>query len=60
MFDLGSFELILVLVVALMVMGPKQLPVVARRMGLWVRYGKNLLRGVQHDLERFEPKDKQE
>ena len=37
MFDIGLSELALILVVAVLVIGPDQLPTVARKLGGWVR-----------------------
>lgn len=36
MFDIGFFELLLILIVGLVVIGPERLPQVARTTGLWV------------------------
>lgn len=38
MFNIGFSELILILLVAFLVVGPKDLPKVARTIGKWVRY----------------------
>ena len=37
MFNLGSAELILILLVAFIIVGPKDLPRVGRALGRWVR-----------------------
>lgn len=42
MFELSSAELLLVIVVAVVVIGPKDLPVVARTIGRWMRKAKQL------------------
>ena len=54
MFDIGFSELALVLVVSLVVIGPKQLPLVAEKLGRWLRYFRNLMLGLQQDLQRSE------
>ncbi len=36
MFDIGFFELLVLLIVGLLVIGPERLPVVARTAGLWI------------------------
>jgi len=52
MFDIGFFELILVGVVALLVIGPERLPKVARTAGLWIGKGKGFLASVKQDIDR--------
>lgn len=52
MFDIGFFELILVAVVALLVIGPERLPKVARTAGLWIGKGKGFLSSVKQDIDR--------
>ena len=44
MFDIGFWELMLVFVIALVVLGPERLPGAARQAGLWVRR----IRGLAH------------
>ena len=52
MFDFGFSELMLVMVVALVVIGPERLPKVARTLGhLWGR-GQRYLNGIKADIER--------
>lgn len=51
MFDLGWSEMAIILLVALIVIGPKDLPRVARTMGQWVRKGRALARDFQNSLE---------
>jgi len=51
MFDIGWSEMALVLLVALIVIGPKDLPRVARTMGQWVGKGRAMAREFQRALE---------
>lgn len=51
MFDVGFWELSLIMVVALLVIGPERLPGVARKAGLWVNKGRNFLRTIKSDIE---------
>jgi sec-independent protein translocase protein TatB len=52
MFDFGFSELMLIMVVALIVIGPERLPKVARTMGhLWGR-AQRYVNGVKADIER--------
>ena len=52
MFDIGFFELMLIGVVALLVVGPQRLPAVARTAGLWIGRGKRLISSVKADIEQ--------
>jgi sec-independent protein translocase protein TatB len=52
MFDFGFWELVLVFIVALLVIGPERLPGVARKVGLWVGKAKRFVTSVRSDIER--------
>jgi len=52
MFDVGFFELLLISVVALLVIGPERLPKVARTAGLWFGRGRKMLSSVKADIEK--------
>lgn len=51
MFDIGFFELILIAVVALLVIGPERLPGVARTAGKWLGKGRRFVSSVKADIE---------
>jgi len=50
MFDIGFWELGIIAVVALLVIGPEQLPGVARTVGKWVGTAKRFVSKVQDDI----------
>ncbi|WP_456375078.1 Sec-independent protein translocase protein TatB [Thiolapillus sp.] len=52
MFDVGFFELLLISVVALLVIGPERLPKVARTTGMWIGRGRRMLMSVKADIEK--------
>lgn len=52
MFDIGFWELVMVGVVALVVIGPKDLPRVARIAGLWVGRARRSLAVVKDEIDR--------
>ena len=52
MFDIGFFELVLVGVVALLVIGPERLPGVARKAGLWVGKMRGFVSSVKEDIDQ--------
>jgi len=52
MFDIGFWELVLVAVVALVVIGPERLPKAARVAGLWVGRARRTLASVKAEIDR--------
>lgn len=50
MFDIGFFELLVVGVVALLVLGPERLPVAARTCGLWLGRVRRSLTSIQSEI----------
>jgi len=51
MFDLSIAEMAFIAVVALVVIGPKELPVLLRTVGRWIGRAKRFARGVMDQLE---------
>lgn len=52
MFDVGFWEIFLILVLALVVIGPERLPGAARKLGLWVGKTRRYVEGVKSDVEQ--------
>jgi len=52
MFDVGFWELGLIMVIALLVVGPERLPRLARTTGLWLGKARSVLRGVKAEIDR--------
>lgn len=50
MFDVGFWELLLIGIVALVVVGPERLPEVARTTGRWVSKARRFVAGVKSDI----------
>lgn len=50
MFDVGFWELLLIGIVALVVVGPERLPEVARTTGRWVAKARRFVAGVKSDI----------
>ncbi len=53
MLDIGSWELLLIIMLGIVVIGPKELPGVIRSVGHWVRRAKDLAREFQGGLEEI-------
>ena len=52
MFDIGFWELVIIGLVALLVVGPERLPKLARTLGLWMGKGRRFLGSVKADIDR--------
>ena len=52
MFDIGFWELTLILIVALLVVGPERLPRMARSAGLWMGRMRRFVGTVRADIQR--------
>jgi len=52
MFDIGFWELAIIAVVALLVIGPERLPRVARTAGLWLGRARHFVSTVKADIDR--------
>ncbi len=51
MFDIGFWELTLIAVVALLVVGPEELPTLARTTGRWINKARNFMGEMKNELE---------
>lgn len=52
MFDIGFWELLVIAVVALLVIGPDKLPGLARTAGLWLGRARHFIGSVKADIDR--------
>jgi sec-independent protein translocase protein TatB len=52
MFDVGFWELALIGLVMLVVVGPERLPKLARTAGLWLGRGRRMLSSVKAEIDR--------
>jgi sec-independent protein translocase protein TatB len=52
MFEIGLWELVLIMVIALIVLGPERLPEVARTVGRWVGKARGMVRTVKAEIDR--------
>ncbi len=52
MFDIGFWEIFLIMVLALIVIGPERLPRAARTAGYWVGRARRFVEGVKSDVEQ--------
>ncbi|RLW71442.1 MAG: twin arginine-targeting protein translocase TatB, partial [gamma proteobacterium symbiont of Stewartia floridana] len=52
MFDVGFWELTIIALVALIVIGPERLPKVARTAGHWLGRGRRFIANVKADIDQ--------
>ncbi|MCG6899418.1 MAG: Sec-independent protein translocase protein TatB [Gammaproteobacteria bacterium] len=52
MFDIGFWEIIFILVITLLVVGPERLPRIARTAGLWVGKMRGFVASVKADIDQ--------
>lgn len=52
MFDVSFWELVVIGIVALIVIGPEQLPAVATKLGRWIGRARRFVTNVRTDIER--------
>lgn len=52
MFDVGFWELAIIGIVALVIVGPERLPGLARTAGLWVGKARRMMSDVKRDIDR--------
>lgn len=51
MFDVGFIEMLLTAGIALIVVGPERLPVVAQKLGRWIGLGKRMVANIKRQIE---------
>lgn len=51
MFDIGFWEILLIVILALLVIGPERLPGAAKKAGYWLGRGRRFVEGVRSDVE---------
>lgn len=51
--QIGWFELLIIVVVAIVVIGPKDFPIVLKKIGTWIRTIKNYFSDVQSNINQI-------
>ena len=48
--QIGWFEILIIVVLAILIVGPKDFPIMLKKIGTWIGSFKNYFRDVQRDL----------
>ncbi len=51
--QIGWFELLIIVIVAILVIGPKDFPIVLKKVGSWIRSMKNYFSDVQSNIKQI-------
>jgi len=52
--QIGWFEILIVVVLAILIIGPKDFPIMLKKLGSWVGSFKNYFNEVQNDINEME------
>ena len=58
--QIGWFELLIIVVIAILVIGPKDFPVVLRKIGTWIGSVKRYFSEVQNDMTKLTDLEKED
>jgi sec-independent protein translocase protein TatB len=51
--QIGWFELLIIVVIAILVIGPKDFPIVLKKIGTWIRTAKSYFSDVQSNINQI-------
>ena len=54
---IGWFEILVVVGIAIVVLGPKDFPVMLRKVGSWVGTAKKYINNIQHEVSNIDIED---
>ena len=52
--QIGWFEIIIIVILSIVIIGPKDFPVVLKKIGSWMGYIKRYFSGIQKDMSDME------
>ncbi len=58
--QIGWFEILIIVVVAILVIGPKDFPTVLKKIGNWIGSTKRYFSNIQNKMENFDEKVQEE
>ena len=54
---IGWFEILIVVAIAIIVLGPKDFPIMLKKVGSWIGTVKNYVNNIQNEVSNLEIKD---
>ena len=51
---IGWFEILIIVAIAIIVLGPKDFPVMLKKAGSWIRMGKKYLHDIQNEVSNID------
>ena len=57
---IGWFEILIVVAVAIVVLGPKDFPVMLKKVGSWIGTAKKYINSIQNEVSNIDIEDTQE
>ena len=51
---IGWFEILIVVAIAIVVLGPKDFPIMLKKVGSWIGTAKRYVSNIQNEVSRFE------
>ena len=55
---IGWFEILIIVVVAIIVLGPKDFPIMLKKVGSWVRTAKKYINNIQNEVSNIDIDEK--
>ena len=52
--QIGWFELLIIILVAIIIVGPKDFPVIVRKVGSWIGTAKRYVNNIQNEVSSLE------
>tara|TARA_E500000075_G_scaffold125844_1_gene129971 strand:- start:173 stop:385 length:213 start_codon:yes stop_codon:yes gene_type:complete len=56
---IGWFEILIVVAIAIIVLGPKDFPVMLKKVGLWIGSTKKYINNIQNEVSNIDIEDKE-
>ncbi len=55
---IGWFEILIVIVIAIIVLGPKDFPIMLKKVGSWIGIAKKYVNNIQNEVSNIEIEEK--
>ena len=54
---IGWFEILIIVVLAIIVLGPKDFPIMLKKVGSWIGSAKKYINNIQNEVSKFDLED---